>query len=324
MSNPLVSVIMPAYNGEKFIGKAIESVLSQTYSNLELIIIDDCSIDKTRSVIQSFTDPRIRFFENKDNSGIAYTTNEAIKASVGEYIALLDDDDIAMPDRLEKQVHFFETQPDVDVLGGASDVIDEYGIVLKRGGVPRSNPLYIKAMLLFQCVDFRNSTIMIRRSFIINHNLWYEDNCLGMQDYWFLIKASKIGTISSLPDCISQCRVHDNNFTDIVKNDYSMEREKLFGDFRKKSIELSGFLLSDEEINLLNKTMKEERFLCVSFYEWLGVSKIIISLIDQSQKKDCTFRNELKIYLMKKLCDMLRSVDICNDKDFLNILPYIN
>ena len=92
---PLVSVIMPAYNGEKYIGAAIESILNQTYDNFELVIIEDKSTDNTLKVIQEYNDSRISLFLNSSNRGIAYSTNLGIAKSKGEYIALLDDDDLA-------------------------------------------------------------------------------------------------------------------------------------------------------------------------------------------------------------------------------------
>ena len=104
--NVLVSVVMPAYNDEPFIFDAISSVLNQTHRNLELIVVEDCSLDKTLNVINSFHDDRIRLFANKNNRGAAYSRNLAIKESKGEYIAFLDGDDLWEKDKIEKQLDF--------------------------------------------------------------------------------------------------------------------------------------------------------------------------------------------------------------------------
>ena len=93
--NPLVSVVMPAYNGEKYIGESIESILRQTYDDLELIIVEDKSTDHTLQVIQTYSDTRIHLYTNERNLGISYSTNFGIDHSNGKYIALLDDDDLA-------------------------------------------------------------------------------------------------------------------------------------------------------------------------------------------------------------------------------------
>ena len=90
----MVSIIMPSYNGEKFIAKAIQSVIDQTYTDWELIVIDDCSSDGTRKVLEGFSDSRIKKHYNFSNQGIAYTRNRGLELAKGDYIALLDDDDV--------------------------------------------------------------------------------------------------------------------------------------------------------------------------------------------------------------------------------------
>lgn len=104
----LVSVITPTFNSERFIKKTIESILSQSYKNVELIIVDDCSTDNTISIIKSFSDKRIVLIENKENMGAAYSRNIAIKHANGEYIAFLDGDDLWDSTKLEKQIAFME------------------------------------------------------------------------------------------------------------------------------------------------------------------------------------------------------------------------
>lgn len=106
----LVSVIMPAYNAERFIKESIDSVLAQTYKNWELIIVDDCSTDNTESIVYSYNDSRIRYMRNEKNLGAALTRNRAIKEARGRYIAFLDSDDLWMPEKLEKQIAFMQKQ----------------------------------------------------------------------------------------------------------------------------------------------------------------------------------------------------------------------
>ena len=104
----LVSIIMPAYNCERFIAEAIRSVFAQTYTNWELIIVDDCSTDNTAEVIKPFTDTRIHYQRNAHNMGAALTRNEALRIAKGEYIAFLDADDLWAPEKLERQIAFME------------------------------------------------------------------------------------------------------------------------------------------------------------------------------------------------------------------------
>lgn len=104
----LVSVIMPTYNCSRFIAESIRSVLSQTYTNWELLIVDDCSTDNTAEIVNAFTDQRIRYMQNEKNEGAALTRNKALRAAKGHYIAFLDADDLWAPEKLEKQIAFME------------------------------------------------------------------------------------------------------------------------------------------------------------------------------------------------------------------------
>lgn len=123
--NPMISVILPVYNSEKYIEKTIRSVLNQTYEDFELLIIDDIPTDNTMSIVDSIHDDRIRIICNGENKGIAYSRNRGIECCKGKYIALMDYDDIALENRFEKQVAFLEDNPDVDVVGGRIRQIDE-------------------------------------------------------------------------------------------------------------------------------------------------------------------------------------------------------
>lgn len=104
----LVSIIMPSYNTARFIGSSINSVLAQTYTNWELIIVDDCSTDNTDEVVHSFKDERIRYFKNEKNSGAAISRNKALREACGKWIAFLDSDDLWHPEKLERQIEFME------------------------------------------------------------------------------------------------------------------------------------------------------------------------------------------------------------------------
>lgn len=104
----LVSIIMPAYNCARFIKESIDSVVAQTYSNWELIIVDDCSTDDTEAVVRTYKDPRIRYLCNEHNMGAAMTRNRALQEAKGRYIAFLDSDDTWLPEKLEKQITFMQ------------------------------------------------------------------------------------------------------------------------------------------------------------------------------------------------------------------------
>ena len=122
---PKVSVIMGVYNDEKYLSKAIQSILLQTYKDFEFIICDDCSTDNTVQIISSFNDDRIVFLQNEVNLGLANTLNKCIEHSKGEYIARMDSDDISLEDRLKEQVNYLEQNLEVAVIGTQAYFIDE-------------------------------------------------------------------------------------------------------------------------------------------------------------------------------------------------------
>lgn len=112
--NPLISVILPAYNAEEYLCDSIDSILSQTYNNFELIVINDGSTDRTEEIILSYDDPRIRYIKNETNIKLIKTLNKGIDLAKGEYIARMDADDISLPMRFEEEVKFMETHPNID------------------------------------------------------------------------------------------------------------------------------------------------------------------------------------------------------------------
>lgn len=108
MSDDLVSIIMPSHDCGRFVGDAIRSIINQTYTNWELLIVDDCSEDDTQSVVQSFRDPRIRYFKNDERQGAALSRNRALREAKGRWMAFLDSDDLWLPNKLEHQIRFMK------------------------------------------------------------------------------------------------------------------------------------------------------------------------------------------------------------------------
>ncbi len=139
MNAPLVSIITPTYNSEAFIAQTIESVQAQTHQNWELLIVDDCSTDHTKSIVKSFAadDPRVTFHQLSKNSGPGVARNQAVEMSGGKYIAFLDSDDLWLPDKLQKQLDFMHAN-DQPFTFSFYDCIDEAGNPIgKRIEAPR-------------------------------------------------------------------------------------------------------------------------------------------------------------------------------------------
>lgn len=179
---PLISVIMAAYNSERFIAASIDSVFSQTYGNWELIIIDDCSTDETVNIIKSYNSDKIVLLQNEKNSGPAFSRNRGIEAAKGKYIAILDSDDIALDYRFETQLSQFRSNPKLVFTSGAATVIDKNG---KDLNIVYSSPMEffkLKLNLLFRC-PIIHSTVMYSAKFIRENGLKYDLDFPCNQDY---------------------------------------------------------------------------------------------------------------------------------------------
>lgn len=305
---PLVSVVMPAYNSEKYIGKAIESILNQTYKWFELIVVEDGSGDNTLQVINEYDDARIKLIKNECNRGIAYSTNRGIACAEGKYIALMDDDDIAVSERLALQVNFLEKHPDIDILGGRSNDIDDSGYLIREGGIPRNNPRYIRAVLLFKCMNFRNGTTMMRKEFIDKNALCYEENSYGMQDFKFFIESSKKGNISTISDLLLYYRVHKENETTRQKKDFEEERRRTYARFQRESLREEGYRLDEEKLSTVNRLLAEFDGGCNNRYDLQILYATFEEIIKQARIMGLDYCKELEHYCKLILAEQVRQL----------------
>ena len=124
---PTVSIVMPVYNAAPYLEEALRSMLKQRFTDLECIVINDGSTDDSEAVVRSFRDPRLHYLANDGNRGLVYTLNRGIDEAHGKYIARMDGDDISLPDRLEEQVSYMNSHPEVDVLATVVKLIDPHG-----------------------------------------------------------------------------------------------------------------------------------------------------------------------------------------------------
>ncbi len=161
---PEISVVMPAYNAEKYIGASIESILRQTFKNFELIIVNDASTDKTLSIIRKYArkDSRIRYKSNKKNSLIAHSLNVAIGMAKAPIIARMDGDDISTDDRLEAQLAVLRKHKKIAVVGANLTVVDTNGMVVSKREYPTDSKSLKK--LMFRYSPFSHPVVMFRKS----------------------------------------------------------------------------------------------------------------------------------------------------------------
>lgn len=213
---PKVSVLMPAYNAEKYIADAMESILNQTFQDFELIVLNDCSRDGTEGIILSYDDPRIVYVKNPENMGVAGTLNRGLELAKGEYIARMDADDISLPDRLEKQVQYLDEHPKVAVLGTNVELFDENGVI--STGWSSTDPAQMKVDLLFSC-GLAHPSVMMRRN-VIQELGGYDLAFEGLEDYQLWCRVAKHYDVTTLPDLLFRYRVHSAQVTQNPSPEY--------------------------------------------------------------------------------------------------------
>jgi glycosyltransferase involved in cell wall biosynthesis len=185
---PLVSVLMPAFNSELYIAEAIESILNQTHRNIELIIFDDGSTDNTRAVIQQYQDPRIVKILSDENYGVVRARNDMIDRASGQYIALMDADDIADPTRIEKQLKSIE-RGECDVCGSAQWVLNEASHKIKKSK-DKFTDSDLRALLAVYC-GLCNSAMMGKAE--IFKRFKYDTAILTSEDYYLWVQMAAAG-----------------------------------------------------------------------------------------------------------------------------------
>ncbi|APC05321.1 hypothetical protein AOC10_01645 [Polynucleobacter asymbioticus] len=194
----LISVILPVYNGARYLRAAIDSILQQTYFHFELIIINDGSKDESESVILSFDDKRIRYY-SQDNMGLAKTLNRGISLANGKYIARQDQDDISLPARLEKQVLFLEANPHTVLLGTRAQILEEDQPTARMQSHPLSDA-ELKLGLLFDNF-FVHSSVMVNKDLLVETGGYCEDPFRQPpEDYELWSRIMRVGQLANLPE----------------------------------------------------------------------------------------------------------------------------
>lgn len=208
MTTPQISVILPAYDVEKYLGKAVQSILDQTFTDFELIIINDGSVDGTLSVAKSFTDPRIRVIDNGKNVGVSAARNVGIENSNGEFIAVQDGDDYSHPTRLQMQIDFMQANLNIALVGSGGDFINSDGDLIRQVQMPIS-PTYES---LKNRNEIISASVMIRKS-ILDDVGFYNPHFKAAEDYELWLRISKKYPIANLPDIHYQILVHSQSAT---------------------------------------------------------------------------------------------------------------
>ena len=209
---PKISVITPVYNCEKYLTQAIDSILNQTFTDFEFIIINDGSTDGSLAIIESYCqkDSRIKLINNLENLGFVRPLNQGLKSAQGKYIARFDGDDISLPTRLEKQFTFLEDNQDIFLIGGQGIVIDEDGIELTKISCPIQVDDVKRTLLKNNCLI--HPSIMFR-----NKNVFYREKFKAAEDYDLYLRLLSAGyKISNLSEVLVKYRQRSDSIIGLL------------------------------------------------------------------------------------------------------------
>lgn len=241
MNIPKISIVMPVFNRERYIKSSVESILNQTFSDFEFIIVNDGSTDKTLEILESYKDDRIKIFNNETNRGIVYSRNRGLKETNSELIGMFDSDDIATPDKFQLQYSFLEKNPDIAMVGAGAKWIDEDGKLLtKKWKVDKPNK-QIPAILLFRNY-FIQSTILVRKKAIPKG--LYSSGFDVVEDYKMWFEISQYHKVANINKYLILYRVHSDNVSSIDTIQYSLH-DKLY----RFIFDKYGINITDEELN---------------------------------------------------------------------------
>lgn len=259
MKDPQVSVIMPVYNSQTFVGEAISSVLSQSYTDFEFLIIDDCSTDESASVIKKYTDKRIRFYQNEKNQGYIKSLNYLLNECKGTFIVRHDNDDFSSKDRILNQVTFLENNPDHLICGSNCRGV---GFKNAVSFLPKTDS-ECRVYMIFNS-PFYHPSVCFRRKVFSEYNLLYNSDLMPAEDYDMWIRISQFGKMANLPSIEFNLRIHNSNTSSLN----SQKQKKILLSLRDRYLsEILQLKIQDNENNLLSSITYSNSFTNIEVIE---------------------------------------------------------
>lgn len=311
MRIPELSIIMPVYNRDKYIGEAINSLLSQTYQNFELIIINDASTDNSLQIIKSFKDKRIKVLINEQNKGIVFSRNKGLQIAQGEYIAPFDSDDIALPEKFLKQINFLNSNPEFGMIGSWVKLIDENGKLLQKKWKLNAKPERIPSCLLFRNY-FAQPSVIIRKEAIPigGYNPDFE---IG-EDYIMWINIANKFKTYNLPEYLVLCRFHESNSSNI-NNDILNKYELLIYNYIYNRI---GINIDNQKLNTILKIKNNEKIKEIE--ELIKIDFFLKEILDKNLKNKEYDQKQLEKEVFNRWIKSCYHASSFNYKYFLLIM----
>lgn len=244
--NKKVTVLLSVYNGEDYIKNAIISVLEQTYTDFDLLLMDDGSTDKSAEIIHSFEDDRIKYIKNEQNMGLTKTLNKGLNLIEGEYIIRMDSDDICYPERFEKQIKYMDENKHLVVSGSNVRQFSATGWDYKTN--VNTKPEEIRTELLFNC-PLKHPSVIMRNSIIKKENYQYSTEHIATEDFGLWRKISEKYDLGNLKNVLMDYRIHDQGIS-VQANKKRESRDKAHILIYKESFDRLGIAYTDKDLTL--------------------------------------------------------------------------
>lgn len=278
-SQALVTVIIPCYNAELYVEAAVRSIMEQTYVNLEIIVINDQSIDQTKAILLELAtvDPRIKYVENEHNLKLIGTLNKGIQIAQGEYIARMDADDISLPERIEKQISYMEENPAIGLLG---TFIDVFGDEVKPKQLKL--PIYHDEIYSYLCVGsaFFHPTVVFRKSVLSANDLKYEDEFYRAEDHALWVKLSSVTKMANIPEALLKYRILPNSETRLAAKDVK-QRHFILKQIHILALQRFGVKLAPDQQDDYSYSMNRANFNFIEPSKLLETYSLIIKSATQ-------------------------------------------
>jgi glycosyltransferase involved in cell wall biosynthesis len=279
--SPKVTALIPVYDREQYVDEAVDSILAQTFTDFELLVIDDGSTDRSRDIVRSYRDSRVRLVCNETNEGIPKTRNKGLRLARGEYLAFLDSDDWACSERFAKQVTFLDNHPDYAAVGAWIAWMDENGRSLRRIKRKPVSPDAIAAQRLFQS-GIENSASMARTAVLRAYEYQEEYDLSEDFDLWARIAAKH--KLATLPEVLVRRRMHSGRIT---QEKALRMKDRRLAIYAAQLHEL-GMVFTDTDLerHFLLRSMRKQHFtLDLGYLEW--AETWLLQLRTANQRAQC-------------------------------------
>jgi glycosyltransferase involved in cell wall biosynthesis len=291
MEAPLVTVLMPVYNGEAYLSEAIESILQQSFTNFEFLILNDGSSDRSEEIIRSYTDSRIRLINNATNMKLIATLNRGLDQAQGKYIVRMDADDISLPQRIERQVEWLEKNPEYGLVGSWFE--DFNGTDTIRTIKYSSDDTHIRIRHLYQ-THIAHPTAVLRKSVIDEHKLRFDPDFVHGEDYAFWVQMSAYCKLSNYPEMLVRKRDHPQN----VSNKYAQIQSDTCARVKQEQFRQMGLDVLRDEIELYTRFANPDWAFSKDEMEMMHI--LLEKMASENERTNFISKEALKTYLAEK------------------------